>query len=72
MYQVFAFYPYIGIKVRLTEYSKLEEMNQYIGGLRMCNTSYVAYNNYKKMIDLGIFDTTREQMVQLLSDFLKK
>ena len=71
MYQVFAFYPNLGIKVRLTEYSNTAEMYEYISGLRMCDTPYVAYQNYKKMIDLGTCNMTREQMAQMLRDYFK-
>ena len=71
MYQVFAFYPNLGIKVRLTEYSSTAEMYEYISGLRLCDTPYVAYQNYKKMVDLETYDMTREQLAQMLSEYFK-
>lgn len=36
MYQVFAFYPNIPMKIRVTEHKTKGEAYEYIGGLRMC------------------------------------
>ena len=42
MYQVFAFYPNIDLKVRVTEYKTKAEAYEYISGLRMCETPYIG------------------------------
>ena len=70
MYQVFAFYPNIPLKVRVTEYRSKAEAYEYIGGLRMCETPYAAWKNWKELFDLETYGLTREQMAELVHKHL--
>lgn len=70
MYQVFAFYPNLGLKVRVTEYKTKAEAYEYISGLRMCETPYAAWKNWKDMIDIETCDLTREKMAEIVKHYL--
>ena len=70
MYQVFAFYPNINLKVRVTEYKTKAEAYEYISGLRMCETPYAAWKNWKNMFDIETYDLTREIMAEMVQKYL--
>ena len=70
MYQVFAFYPNIPLKVRVTEYRNKAEAYEYISGLRMCETPYAAWKGWKEMFDLETYDLTLEQMAEMIQKYL--
>ena len=70
MYQVFAFYPDLGVKVRVTEYKSQAEAYEYISGLRMCETPYAAWKDWKEMFDLETYGLTREQMAEMVQKYL--
>lgn len=69
MYQVFAFYPSLGIKVRVTEYKSKSEAFEYCGALRLCDTPYLMHKN-GKVIDIATYDLTREQMAEMIEKYL--
>ena len=68
MYQVFAFYPHIPM-VRVTEHRNKAEAYEYISGLRMCETPYAAWKNWKELFDLETYNLTREQMAELVQKY---
>lgn len=70
MYQVLAFYPNIPLKVRVTEYKSKAEAYEYIAGLRMCETPYAAWKNWKELFDLEVYDLTLEQMAEMAQKYL--
>ena len=71
MYQVFAFYPHLGdaVKVRVTEYRTKGEAYDYISGLRMCDTPYLAHKN-GNIFDVETYDLTREIMADMIEKYL--
>lgn len=71
-YHVYAFYPNLGIKIRVTEYSNQNEMYEYIGALRLCDTPYMATKNYENIIEVETYDLTREIMADMLKEYFEK
>ncbi len=64
-----AFYPKLGIKVRTTEYKNRNEMYQYISGLRMCDTPYVAFDTFTNIVlDKEVYDLGGEEMAKMLEE----
>lgn len=43
-YIVIAFYPFLPIKKRITEYNNKAEAFEYCGALRLCETPYVIFD----------------------------
>ena len=70
MYQVSAFYPNIPLKIRVTEHKTKGEAYEYIGGLRMCETPYAAWKDWKEMFDIETYDLTREIMDEMVKKYL--
>lgn len=69
MYRVLAFYPSLGIKVRVTEYKARDEAYDYISGLRFCDTPYLVLKN-DNVIEIETYDLTREQMAEMVEKYL--
>ena len=69
-YLVIAFYENLGIKKRVTRYSSINDMYEYISGLRMCETPYLAFDTkLNKMLDIGLYgDYTKEKMIQVIDE----
>ena len=70
MYQVFAFYPNGGLKVRVTEYKTQNEAYEYISALRMSDTPYAAWKNWKELFDIETYELTRETMAEMVQKYL--
>ena len=69
MYQVLAFYPNLGIKVRVTEYGSKTEAFEYCGALRLCETPYLMHRN-GNVLDFATYDLTREKMAAMIEEYL--
>lgn len=69
-YLVIAFYENLGIKKRVTRYSSINDMYEYISGLRMCETPYLAFDTKSnKIIDIGLYGGyTKEKMIQVIDE----
>jgi len=65
MIKVFAFYPNLdNLPIRITTYNSKRAAYDYMSGLRMCDTPYVAFDNYDKVMDYsgGDIKMTKGQM----------
>lgn len=68
-YIVLAFYPNLGIKVRVTEYSRKNEMYEYIGALRICETPYIAMDTKTNItLDMETYGEDREKLAKLVEE----
>ena len=69
-YLVIAFYGHLGITHRITDYSNKNDAYEYIGGLRLCDTPYLAFDTKNKIIfDIGTTpEYTREKMIEVLDN----
>lgn len=62
-YTVIAIYPSLPIKKRITEYSSKTETFEYCGGLRLCETPYVMFDNKTgKVIDSEGYGMTKAEI----------
>ena len=76
-YLVYAFYPNLGIPVRVTDYTSKRDMYEYVSSLRMCDTPYcvqdITNKNNPKMIDLMTSDEVgRDEMAQMLKEWAER
>jgi hypothetical protein len=69
-YLVIAFYENLGINKRITDYSNKDDAYEYIGGLRLCDTPYLALDTkQQKIFDLGLADGyTIEKMIAVIQE----
>ena len=69
-YIVYAFYRNLAIKKRITDYSNMEDLLDYLQGLRFCETAYMAYDTkMQKIIDIGLYDNfTKEEMAKVIME----
>lgn len=73
MIEVLAFYPNIGEpKVRVTEYTKKETAMawEYVGALRLTDTPYAVWEDWKTMLECEPYDLSREQMAEMVREYL--
>lgn len=68
---VYAFYPHLGIPVRVLDFKSKRKMYEYISGLRMTDTPYAVQDVTNKdnpiMVEVEYSsDVGREKMVQML------
>lgn len=68
LWKILAFYPRLGIKVRVTEHRDISEAMQYINGLIATETPYLALC-HSKVIEVREFDMTREEMAELVEKY---
>lgn len=74
---VYAFYPHLGIPVRVLDFNSKREMLDYVSGLRMTDTPYAIQDvtNKEKPRVVEIEYSTevgREKMVQMLMTWAKR
>ena len=67
-YLVLAFYEHLGIHCRVVDFSNQHEAYDYINGLRMCETPYLA-KDWKtgKVFDRCNYGMTPDRMAELFS-----
>ena len=72
-YIVIAFYENLCIKKRVTEYSNKSDAYEYMAGLRLCDTPYLAFDFIKlKIFDINLVDGyTEEKMIEALKEDLE-
>lgn len=62
-YTVIAIYPELPIKKRITEYTSKAEAFEYCGGLRLCETPYVMFDEKTgKVIDSEGYGMTKAEI----------
>ena len=74
---VYAFYPHLGIHVRVLDFNSKMEMFDYVSGLRMTDTPYavqdVTNRSNPKTIDLMTSDEVgRDEMAQMLKQWAER
>ena len=74
---VYAFYPHLGIHVRVLDFNRKMEMFDYVSGLRMTDTPYavqdVTNRSNPKTIDLMTSDEVgRDEMAQMLKEWAER
>jgi len=74
---VYAFYPHLGIPVRVLDFNQKDELIDYVRGLRMCDTAYavqdVTNRSNPKTIDLMTSDEVgRDEMAQMLKEWAER
>ena len=69
-YIVIAFYENLGIKKRVTEYSNKNDAYEYMGGLRLCDTPYLAFDVKKREIfDINLVEGyTKDKMIKAVME----
>ena len=74
---VYAFYPHLGIPVRVLDFNSKREMLDYVSGLRMTDTPYaiqdVTNRDKPMMIELEFSsEVGRSEMVQMLKEWTER
>lgn len=74
---VYAFYPHLGIPVRVLDFNSKREMLDYVSGLRMTDTPYaiqdVTNRDKPMMIELEFSsEVGRNEMAQMLMTWAKR
>jgi len=74
---VYAFYPHLGIPVRVLDFNSTGEMLDYVGGLRMTDTPYaiqdVTNRDKPKMVELEFSsEVGRSEMAQMLKEWAER
>ena len=70
---VYAFYPHLGIPVRVLDFNSKREMLDYVCGLRMTDTPYAIQDVSKKdnplTIDVEYGDLGKKKMIEMLKEW---
>lgn len=74
---VYAFYPHLGIPVRVLDFNRKGEMLDYVSGLRMTDTPYaiqdVTNRDKPKMVELEFSsEVGRSEMAQMLKEWAER
>lgn len=74
---VYAFYPNLGIHVRVLDFNSKRKMFDYVSGLRMTDTPYAVQDvtnwSNPKTIDLMTSDEVgRDEMAQMLKEWAER
>lgn len=74
---VYAFYPYLGINVRVLDFNHTGELLDYVSGLRMTDTPYaiqdVTNRDKPKMVELEFSsEVGRSEMAQMLKEWAER
>ena len=70
---VYAFYPHLGIPVRVLDFNQKDELIDYVRGLRMTDTAYAIQDVSNKdnplMIEVEYGDLGKKKMIEMLTDW---
>ena len=74
---VYAFYPHLGIPVRVLDFNRKGELLDYVSGLRMTDTPYAIQDVTNKdnplMVELGFSsEVGRSEMAQMLKEWAER
>lgn len=73
---VYAFYPNLGIPVRVLDFNSKREMFDYVSGLRMTDTPYAVQDVTNKdnplMIEVEYGDLGKKKMIEMLTDWAER
>ena len=75
-YLVYAFYPNLGVPVRVLDFNRKREMFDYVSGLRMTDTPYAIQDVTNKdnplMVEVEYADISRQKMVEMLQNWAER
>ena len=75
-YLVYAFYPNLGIPVRVLDFNRKDELLDYVSGLRMTDTPYAIQDVTNKdnplMVEVEYADISRQKMVEMLQNWAER
>ena len=73
---VYAFYPNLGIPVRVVDFKSKKEMLDYVSGLRMTDTAYAVQDVSNKdnplTVEVEYADLGRKKMIEMLADWAER
>lgn len=73
---VYAFYPNLGVPVRVTDYASKRDMYEYVSALRMCDTPYcvqdITNKNNPLTVEVEYGDIGRRKMVEMLQEWAER
>lgn len=73
---VYAFYPHLGIPVRVLDFNQKDELIDYVRGLRMTDTAYAIQDVSNKdnplMIEVEYGDLGKKKMIEMLTDWAER
>lgn len=75
-YLVYAFYPNLGIPVRVVDFKSRRKMFEYISGLIMTDTPYAVQDVSNKdnplTIEVNYGDLGKKKMIEMLTDWAER
>lgn len=75
-YLVYAFYPNLGVPVRVLDFNRKREMFDYVSGLRMTDTPYAIQDVTNKdnplMVEVEYGDLGKKKMIEMLKDWVER
>ena len=75
-YLVYAFYPNLGVPVRVLDFNRKREMFDYVSGLRMTDTPYAIQDVTNKdnplMVEVEYGDLGKKKMIEMLTDWAER
>ena len=73
---VYAFYPHLGIPVRVLDFNRKGELLDYVSGLRMTDTPYAIQDVTNKdnplMVGVEYGDLGKKKMIEMLTDWAER
>lgn len=73
---VYAFYPHLGIPVRVLDFNSKREMFDYVSGLRMTDTPYAIQDVTNKdnplMVEVEYGDLGKKKIIEMLTDWAER
>ena len=73
---VYAFYPHLGIPVRVLNFNRKGELLDYVSGLRMTDTPYAVQDVTNKdnplMIEVEYADLGKKKMIEMLTEWAER
>lgn len=73
---VYAFYPHLGIPVRVLNFNRKGELLDYVSGLRMTDTPYAIQDVTNKdnplMVEVEYGDLGKKKMIEMLTDWAER
>lgn len=75
-YFVYAFYPNLGIPVRVVNFESKGKMYEYVSGLRMTDTPYAVQDVSNKdnplTVEVEYADLGRKKMIEMLTNWAER
>lgn len=73
---VYAFYPHLGIPVRVLNFNRKGELLDYVSGLRMTDTPYAIQDVTNKdnplMVEVEYGDLGKKKIIEMLTDWAER